>query len=212
MNKKLTSLLFVLMSFFGFSQSVIISPDNTAVPHASAILEIRSNNKGFLPPRLTEAERNAIASPALGLMIFNLTANKMQWYDGGKWSNIDGTTTKTTTELLTSQTWKIQELRWLDQGVMYYYLRGTPGNGGIVAPETLTFYVNGTGKTHDNTSLTWQFLDGAKTKLQFIVNFASGPVTVNWEHVVIKENSITYSEFWTRPTGPSVGFGTRIPL
>ena len=119
---------------------------------------------------------------------------------------------KSPEELLTAHSWKIQELRWVDQGVMYYYLRGTPGNGDIVAVEALTFNMDGTGKTHDNTPLTWQFLDAGKTKLKFTLNFASGPVTVNWEHMVIKATSITYSEYWTRPTGPSIGFGTRVPV
>ena len=119
--------------------------------------------------------------------------------------------TKTPEDLLTAHSWKIQELRWVDQGTMYHYLRGTPGNGDIVAVEALTFYTDGTGKTHDNTPLTWQFLDPAKTKLKFTLTFPSGPVTVNWEHLVIKETSMTYGEYWTRATGPSVGFGTRIP-
>jgi hypothetical protein len=37
---------------------------------ASAILEIRSTTKGFLPPRMTTTERNAIASPAAGLIVY----------------------------------------------------------------------------------------------------------------------------------------------
>ena len=119
---------------------------------------------------------------------------------------------KTPEELLIAHSWKIQELRWLDQGILYHYQRGIPGNGDIVANEAIQFNADKTGKTHDNTPLTWEFMDAAKTKLKFTINFPTGPVIVNWEHMVIKESSLTYAEFWTRPTGPSVGFGTRIPL
>jgi len=44
-------------------------------PHPSAELDVQSTNKGLLPPRLTTAERNAIAEPATGLLIFNTTLN-----------------------------------------------------------------------------------------------------------------------------------------
>jgi hypothetical protein len=47
---------------------------------ASAILEIRSTTKGFLPPRMTTTEKNAIASPAAGLMVYDTTLNKLCVY------------------------------------------------------------------------------------------------------------------------------------
>ena len=53
----------------------------TIAPHASAKLELTSTTKGFLMPRMTEAQRDAIVSPAHALLIFNTTANEFQWYD-----------------------------------------------------------------------------------------------------------------------------------
>jgi hypothetical protein len=50
-------------------------------PDGSAMLEVTAgaaNNKGILPPRITTAQRNAITTPATGLMIYNTTANEMQ--------------------------------------------------------------------------------------------------------------------------------------
>jgi hypothetical protein len=54
-------------------------------PHGSAQLQIDSTTRGFLPPRLTEAQRDAIASPAEGLMIYNLTDHEPQFWDGVAW-------------------------------------------------------------------------------------------------------------------------------
>jgi hypothetical protein len=47
----------------------------TAVPNSSSVLEIASNNQGFLMPRLSTPERDAIINPATGLMIYNSTLN-----------------------------------------------------------------------------------------------------------------------------------------
>lgn len=48
----------------------------------SAALEIDSTTKGFLPPRMSTAQRNAISSPAVGLIIYNTTTQKLNFYNG----------------------------------------------------------------------------------------------------------------------------------
>jgi uncharacterized protein (TIGR02145 family) len=48
-------------------------------------LDVFSTNKGFLPPRLTTAQRDAIDNPAAGLMIYNTTVNCLQWWNGTYW-------------------------------------------------------------------------------------------------------------------------------
>ena len=47
-----------------------------ANPDASAVLEVASTSKGFLFPRMTEAQRNAISSPATGLMVYQTDADE----------------------------------------------------------------------------------------------------------------------------------------
>lgn len=54
---------------------------------ASAQLEIKSTSRGFLPPRMTTAQKNAIASPAAGLMVYDTTLNQMSYYNGTAWVN-----------------------------------------------------------------------------------------------------------------------------
>jgi len=62
----------------------------TATPAASAILEVSSTTKGFLPPKMTQTQRNLI-SPEEGLIIYNLTTKKPNYYNGTQWMNYDGT-------------------------------------------------------------------------------------------------------------------------
>ena len=50
----------------------------TTTPAATAQLDVSSTTKGFLPPRMTTTQRDAIASPAAGLIIFNTTTNGLE--------------------------------------------------------------------------------------------------------------------------------------
>jgi uncharacterized protein (TIGR02145 family) len=59
--------------------------DNPTTINSSAVLEAESTTKGFLPPRMTTTQRNAIATPATGLIIFNTTLNCLQWWNGSVW-------------------------------------------------------------------------------------------------------------------------------
>jgi hypothetical protein len=54
-------------------------------PVASSILNLNSTTKGFLPPRGTNTQMLAIASPATGLIFFDTTNNKLNCYDGTTW-------------------------------------------------------------------------------------------------------------------------------
>jgi hypothetical protein len=60
----------------------------TNSPNASAILDITSTTRGFLPPRMTTTQRNAIASPATGLVVYDTTLNKLAVYTGAAWETI----------------------------------------------------------------------------------------------------------------------------
>lgn len=53
---------------------------NNTSPDASAVLDVASTTQGFLPPRMTTAQRDAISSPAAGLIIYNTTTNKLNVY------------------------------------------------------------------------------------------------------------------------------------
>ncbi|MCK9614484.1 MAG: hypothetical protein M0R48_03150 [Candidatus Omnitrophica bacterium] len=55
----------------------------TTSPQAK--LDVNSTTSGFLPPRMTEAQRNAISSPAQGSVIFNTSSQRINYYDGSRW-------------------------------------------------------------------------------------------------------------------------------
>ncbi len=58
----------------------------TTTPDASAVLELQSTTQGFLPPRMTRAQRNTIVSPAKGLMIYQTNSTPgFYYYNGNGW-------------------------------------------------------------------------------------------------------------------------------
>lgn len=61
----------------------------TGTIKASASLEVESTTQGFLPPRMTTTQINAIATPAEGLQIYNTTINHMCFYMNGAWVKIN---------------------------------------------------------------------------------------------------------------------------
>ena len=57
-------------------------------PASSAKLDITSTTQGFLPPRMTTAQKNAIASPASGLVVYDTTLGKLCVRGASAWETI----------------------------------------------------------------------------------------------------------------------------
>ncbi len=74
----------VIYSHILVAQGVGINESGTN-PDPSAGLDVNFVNKGLLPPRLTTAQRNAISSPANGLIVFNTETNCMEYYRPSGW-------------------------------------------------------------------------------------------------------------------------------
>ncbi|MDP3667511.1 MAG: hypothetical protein Q8R50_12590 [Sediminibacterium sp.] len=63
--------IFLLSTTILPAQTVVVTDDSTYVSgQASAVLDLKSTTKGFLPPRVTAAQKDAISSPATGLMVY----------------------------------------------------------------------------------------------------------------------------------------------
>jgi len=58
---------------------------NSTIHNNGSEVEIASTSQGFLPPHMTTAERDGIASLATGLTIYNTTKHSLQWWNGGLW-------------------------------------------------------------------------------------------------------------------------------
>ncbi|MGN6618039.1 MAG: hypothetical protein ACTHJ5_12775, partial [Ilyomonas sp.] len=70
--------LTVLMNVTAFSQSGVAINTTGNGADQSAMLDISSNAKGLLIPRMATTERDAITLPATGLFIYNTTVNAFQ--------------------------------------------------------------------------------------------------------------------------------------
>ena len=70
------------------AQSVAINTDGSS-PDASSILDVSSTSQGVLLPRMTKTEREAISSPATGLLVYDLTASILYYYTGSDWQRMD---------------------------------------------------------------------------------------------------------------------------
>ena len=72
--------------FFSNNGRIVV---NSTTTDASAIFKIDSTTQGFLSPRMTTTQINAIASPAEGLQVYNTTISHMCFYQAGSWVKIN---------------------------------------------------------------------------------------------------------------------------
>ncbi len=90
MLKKILSLLFLIPIFLLSNAQVGVG---TLSPASSAQLDVSSSSKGFLPPRMILAQRDAITGPVSGLQIWCSNCGnegEMQVYNGTRWTNMIG--------------------------------------------------------------------------------------------------------------------------
>jgi hypothetical protein len=86
--KKFTLLFTVLFAAFVINaQNVAINNDGSNAT-ASAMLDVKSTTKGFMMPRVTSAQRTAIGSPVLGLLVFDTDTKTIWTHDGSSWKNL----------------------------------------------------------------------------------------------------------------------------
>ncbi|MHC1776298.1 MAG: hypothetical protein AB9834_12905 [Lentimicrobium sp.] len=112
------NLLLLLILIIGISANaqVAINSDASA-PDNSAMLDVKSTTRGFLAPRMTLAQRNAIVTPATGLVVFQTNNSPGLYINNGtpavpSW-NLVGTNSG----------------QWLNNGTSIYYNSGNVGIG-----------------------------------------------------------------------------------
>lgn len=80
---RILSAAFICLGSLTFAQIGI----GTNTPAASAQLEINSNSKGMLFPRMSSVQRANIASPATGLYVWDTNTNSLWYFNGTLWIN-----------------------------------------------------------------------------------------------------------------------------
>jgi len=87
--KKINLLLIAiaLVTIYSIKAQVSINTNGTD-PDASAMLDVKSNDKGMLIPRMTEAEILLITNPATGLLVFNTGNNRFYFFESGSWREL----------------------------------------------------------------------------------------------------------------------------
>lgn len=82
--------VFTLLSGYACAQNVGIG-STTFTPNDDALLELRSTTSGFLVPKMTEAQMNAISGPTEGLLVYQTNNTKgFMYYDGSAWVGFGG--------------------------------------------------------------------------------------------------------------------------
>jgi trimeric autotransporter adhesin len=86
MQKWLSILFLVLLAQNAATQSLAIN-NTGASANGSSIFDVSSNNKGILIPRMTKVQKNAIVTPAIGLLVYQNAPDSIgfHYYDGTKW-------------------------------------------------------------------------------------------------------------------------------
>lgn len=116
-------LFFLALLTLGFTcsanaQGIYIGAEENK-PSASSLLEVDSDSMGFLFPRMTAIQMEAISTPAEGLMVYNTTGSILSYYNGTEWFGVDGNPS-------------LLELGDLFQGGKVFWLDGT-GRHGLIA-------------------------------------------------------------------------------
>jgi len=132
---------------------------------SSAILEANSTSQGFLPPRMTVAQRNNISSPADGLIIFNSSSNSLNIFLLGNWHQLSTN---------------------LPQGSITSLSANSPTNNGVIVlglaasgVSSVVSYAGGNGETHIGQTVLSTDVTGLTATLSS-GSFSSGSGTLTY--------------------------------
>ncbi|MBK7214956.1 MAG: putative metal-binding motif-containing protein [Bacteroidales bacterium] len=85
MMKRLVQFYLVFITLFSISYAQVSVNTDGSSPDNSAMLDIKSDSKGLLIPRMTTSQRDMVSSPAIGLLIYNTSTLSFDYYTGSGW-------------------------------------------------------------------------------------------------------------------------------
>jgi hypothetical protein len=172
----------------------------------SAAFAVQSTTQGFLPPRMTTTQRDAIASPATGLVIYNTTTLAANVYNGTSWGAMGGDNIYTTDGALTGN----RTVTYTGFDLTFYTVRPSVGNRYITFHNSGRVTFNGTTEnTSYEVNVNGGLLAGAGSMIGGTsgVNFDSGNLRLifqDWSSVSFVRagaNSVLYSDGTTASLG-----------
>ncbi len=116
--KKLSYFVSIIILSVSLNAQVAINSDGSAA-NSSAMLHVKSTDKGVLIPRLTSAQRDAITNPANGLLVFVTTDSTFYFYEGTNWTKMG----------MGSSGWKEQNLEIYTDSLHSVSIGDSSGNG-----------------------------------------------------------------------------------
>jgi trimeric autotransporter adhesin len=160
-NKILITAWVVLFSTFINAQSVGI---NTTTPDGSAVLDVKSINKGILIPRTSTKFRLAILNPAKGLMLYDTTTGSFWFHNGIAWSQLSA---GNNTRSLAGDGWNLAGNELTDPAINFI---------GTIDEQPLRFRVNNlwAGELHPISGNIFLGLGAGQSNTSGIANTAIG--------------------------------------
>ena len=212
-NLSVLSFLFIGILTFPIYAQVGIS-NSQSNPHPSSMLDIVSNSKGILIPRMTSQQRQDIVAPGLGLMVYDVNAQAFYYHNGEGWlellSNLYTSTDNQSIDVFQlngnqlelsisgdNEATKSVNLSPLAPDLDKAYDQGGPGNGRIIHADNGAVEISGTdGLTITGTKSQGQQIavTGAGTRMlfnPFRAAFRTGTVDGNqWNHSNLGSESV----------------------
>lgn len=197
LTKIFTGISIFLICASGYTQ-VAISEGPADDPDPAAILDLQSTTKGFLTPRMAEAQKNAISNPAKGLIIYQTDGAEGFYFNSGtpsapQWNKLADNSGP--------------QGYWTQSGNDIYYNTGKVGIG--TSSPSVAFEVNGPGWFNDSVAVDGSpgrlYLNGAtgheafirwayegSTKMQLRYRLADGIIG----EPLLMLNSDIYRDIW----------------
>jgi trimeric autotransporter adhesin len=125
MKKLIIMLLWMLGWAFPVVAQVAVNKDGSS-PDASAMLDVKSTDKGMLIPRMSSTQRTTILSPATGLLVFDNDTQSFWFYNGTAWTELVGGTVSSSTSIQDADNdTKVQTEKYADEDKIRFDLGGT---------------------------------------------------------------------------------------
>lgn len=159
------TILGILLTQPGLAQTVTVTDDGAYIGETSAVLDVKSTDKGMLVPRLSTSQRTTISSPVEGLFVYDTDMKKFYFFDGTNWQSIpigNAYTTDTSFVITEQLLFEGDAIVWDDLRVPVE----STGKGSTRAPGFGKFLDDGSGS--QGVWVQW-FDDGTEEELYFTV-------------------------------------------